>query len=341
MPHPKREARERALELLYEAEAKGVHPASVVAAQPLEPAPYAAALADGVGDHQDLLDHLIGARARGWTVKRMPAVDRALLRLASFELTFETDLPTGVVIDEAVELARSFSTDASPSFVNGVLSAIVADVRGDGPWTAAHRPLVLAVDCDGVVRHYDVAATAEAEAALGLPVGTVGAVALDPELLRPAMVGELDPEAWAAEIGRRVAADHGVDAAAVGELWRTNAWHVDRAVVDLIRSVRATGARTACFSNATPHLERDLAAAGADDAFDVVVNSSRIGAVKPEPEAFAAACEALASDPAEVLFVDDRVENVHGALAHGIHAVRFHDADRFRAVLVRTGLLPG
>src|SRR5688500_11085806 len=96
----KREARERALELLYESEAKGVHPAEVIEVLPVPPHDYAAALAEGVGDHRDLLDHVIGERARGWTVARMPAVDRALLRLATYELTFAPDLPTGVAIDE-------------------------------------------------------------------------------------------------------------------------------------------------------------------------------------------------------------------------------------------------
>lgn len=339
--HPRREARERALELLYEAEAKGIHPADVVAELPMAPVEYAATLAEGVGDHQDLLDHLVGGRAKGWTVKRMPAVDRALLRLATFELSFEPDLPTGVVIDEAVELARAFSTDSSPSFVNGVLSAVVKDVRDGGPRAGAHRPSVLVVDCDGVVRHWDIEATAEAEAALGLPPGAVSGVALDPDLLRPAMTGEMDADSWSAEIGRRVDAEHGVDADAVADLWRTAAWHVDDDVVALVRAVQATGARTACFSNATPKLEADLASAGAADAFDVVVNSSRIGDLKPETTAYVTACEVIGATPTDVLFVDDRVENVTGALAAGLHGIRFHGAARLRAVLVRTGLLPG
>jgi putative hydrolase of the HAD superfamily len=339
--HPKREARERALELLYEAEAKTSHPAEVIAGLPVEPAAYAATLTEGVGDHLDLLDHVIGARARGWTVKRMPAVDRALLRLATFELAFRAELPTPVVIDEAVELARTFSTDASPSFVNGVLSAVVKDVRGGGPWAAAHRPTVLVLDCDGVVRHYDLAATAVAEEALGLEPGAVHRVALDPALLSPAMLGELDVDEWAAEIGRRVRAEHGVDADAVTRLWVEAAWHVDGAVVELVRAVQATGAATACFSNATRRLEDDLASAGVADAFDVVVNSSRIGVAKPDEAAYLAACASLGAEPADVLFVDDRGENVVAALAAGIHGVRYQGVDRLRAVLVRTGLLPG
>ena len=335
----KREARERALELLYESEAKDVHPAGIVADLPIPPHEYAAVVAEGVSDHRDLLDHVIGQKARGWTVARMPAVDRALLRLASFELTFETELPTAVVIDEAVELARAFSTDASPSFVNGVLAAVVKDVRDDGPWARAHRPVVLVLDCDGVVRHYDLEATRAAEEALGLPAGAVSKVALDPILLRRASTGGLTAAAWAEEVGRLVAEEHGVDAGAVQQLWASSAWHIDEEVVDLVRAVRDRGIATACFSNATDRLEDDLESAGVSDAFGTIVNSSRIGEMKPDAGFYAAACTAAGVAPSEVLFVDDRIENVTGALRGGLHGIRYQGIDRFRAVLRRTGLL--
>ena len=335
----KREARERALELLYESEAKAVHPSEVIAGLPIEPHDYATELAEGVGDHRDLLDHVFGERARGWTVKRMPAVDRALLRLATYELTF-TDLPTGVVIDEAVELARSFSTDASPSFVNGVLAAVVKDVRDAGPWSGASRPIVLVLDCDGVVRHYDLPATLAAEAALGLPPGAISKVALDQDLLRRASTGKITAAAWADEVGRLVAEQHAVDAAAVADLWANAAWAVDEEVVELVRAVQARGVATAVFSNATDRLEEDLASVGVADAFGTIVNSSRIGEMKPDPVFYAAACEAAGVQPAEVLFVDDRVENVVGALRGGLHGIHYQGAGRLRAVLRRTGLLP-
>lgn len=337
----KREARERALELLYESEAKSVHPSEVVGLLPVPPHDYAVELAGGVGDHRDLLDHVIGGRARDWTVARMPSVDRALLRLATYELAFLPDLPTGVAIDEAVELARSFSTDASPSFVNGVLAAVVQDVRDDGPWAAAHRPIVLVLDCDGVVRHYDLDATAAAEAALGLPPGAVASVALDPILLRRASTGGITAAAWADEVGRLVAEAHPVEAAAVRALWADAAWSIDEEVIELVRAVRDRGIATACFSNATDRLEDDLESAGVSDAFGTIVNSSRIGEMKPDADFYARACEAAGVQPAEVLFVDDRVENVVGALHGGLHGIRYQGVDRFRAVLRRTGLLPG
>jgi N utilization substance protein B len=336
----KREARERALELLYEAEAKGIHPARIVDDLPVAPQPYAAELALGVGDHRDLLDHVVGRRARGWTVARMPAVDRALLRLATYELTFEPDLPTGVAIDEAVELARGFSTDASPSFVNGVLAAVVKDVRGDGPWAGAHRPVVLVLDCDGVVRHYDQGATRAAEEALGLEAGTVARVALEPGLLRRVTTGHVTASDWSDEVGRVVAEAHGVDAGAVRDLWAGAAWSIDEDVVDLVRAARDRGVRTACFSNATDRLEEDLAAAGVADAFGTIVNSSRIGLMKPDAEFYATACREAGVATDEVLFVDDRVENVVGALRGGLHGIRYQGLDRLRAVLRRTGILP-
>lgn len=337
----KREARERALELLYESEAKGVHPAEVIAGLPLEPLPYATELAEGVGDHRELLDHLYGSKARGWTVARMPAVDRALLRLATYELTFVPDLPTAVAIDEAVELARGFSTDASPSFVNGVLAAVVRDVRDGGPWSGAHEPKVLVLDCDGVVRHWDVEATLATEEELGLPPGALGEVALEPGLLREASTGGLSADAWGEEIGRLVAERHGVDAGAVKAAWAAAPWHIDGEVIELVHAVRAAGAPTACFSNATDRLEADLDAAGVAGAFDTIVNSSRLGLMKPEAAFYAAACEAAGVEPSQVLFVDDRAENVAGAIEAGVGAVRYHGVARLRAVLRRTGLLRG
>ena len=125
----RREARERALALLYEAESKGISPREVVAALPVAPDPFAADLVEGVGDNEAQLDERIGAVARGWTVARMPAIDRALLRVGCYELIHEPGTPTAVIINEAVELATRFSTDDSGRFVNGVLSKLAADIR--------------------------------------------------------------------------------------------------------------------------------------------------------------------------------------------------------------------
>ena len=125
----RREARERALALMYEAETKSMTPAEVIDALPLPPEPFAAELLVGVGDHADEIDATIRAYAKGWTLERMPALDRALLRIGVYELSYTPEVPTGAVISEAVELAKMFSTDDSGKFVNGMLSAVAADLR--------------------------------------------------------------------------------------------------------------------------------------------------------------------------------------------------------------------
>ena len=126
------DARERALALLYEAESKQSSPSEVLAALPVAPVPLVTQLVEGVEAHQAELDELIAAHARNWTLERMPAIDRNVLRLALYELKERPDVPVAVVIDEAVELAKRFSTDDSGRFVNGMLSAIAPKLRPDG-----------------------------------------------------------------------------------------------------------------------------------------------------------------------------------------------------------------
>ncbi len=127
--HARRLARERAVALLYEAEAKALTPAEVVAALPVAPDPYAGELVEGVGERIAEIDDLLRRHATDWPLERMAAIDRAVLRMAAYELLAQPDLPIAVVIDEAVELAKTYSTENSGRFVNGVLSAIAAEVR--------------------------------------------------------------------------------------------------------------------------------------------------------------------------------------------------------------------
>jgi N utilization substance protein B len=119
--------------LLYECESKSISPAEVIGALPVPAEPFAVELVEGVGDHLDEIDDTIRRYAKDWTLERMPAIDRAVLRIGVFELGHRPDVPTGAVISEAVELAKTFSTDDSGRFVNGMLSAIAADVRPEGP----------------------------------------------------------------------------------------------------------------------------------------------------------------------------------------------------------------
>jgi len=123
-------ARKRALDVLFEADQRSVPPSQVLAARTEmadPPVPeHTTRLVHGVVEHQSRIDHLIETYAEGWPLDRMPAVDRALLRIAVFELLYVDDVPDTVVIDEAVELAKQLSTDDSPAFVNGLLARILS-----------------------------------------------------------------------------------------------------------------------------------------------------------------------------------------------------------------------
>jgi N utilization substance protein B len=117
------------LGLLYEAEAKEIPLARVLETQASDSDGYVADLAVCLTDRLDDIDRLLRDFAKGWDLERMPATDRAVLRIAVCELLGRDDVPTAVVISEAVELAKRYSTDDSSRFVNGVLSAIAERVR--------------------------------------------------------------------------------------------------------------------------------------------------------------------------------------------------------------------
>ncbi len=125
----RREGRERALSLLYEAEAKDQSPSELLGELPLSPAPFVADLVEGVSRDREVIDSLIGRYAIDWTLERMPAIDRNVLRVAVYELLRHPEVPLAAVISEAVELAKRYSTDESGRFVNGVLSSVAKEVR--------------------------------------------------------------------------------------------------------------------------------------------------------------------------------------------------------------------
>jgi transcription antitermination protein NusB len=131
-PDRRSEAREQALGLLYEASTKDIDPRVVADAQIVAVDSDVLSLVVGVSERGPEIDALIERFATGWTIQRMPAIDVLVLRLAIYELLARPDVPTAVVLDEAVELAKTFSTDDSGRFVNGVLAAIAKDpqVRG-------------------------------------------------------------------------------------------------------------------------------------------------------------------------------------------------------------------
>ena len=125
----RRQVRERALGLLYEAETKGVDMAELLTDQELPLDPYAHTLVTGAAEHQSDIDARLEELSENWPVARMPALDRAILRLASFELAHSADISVAVIINEAVELAHEYSTPASAGFINGLLSQVATSVR--------------------------------------------------------------------------------------------------------------------------------------------------------------------------------------------------------------------
>lgn len=124
-------ARKRALDLLFAAEARGTTAVELLESQIAEGAepnnPYTETVVRGVAAEQARIDELLGTYAQEWTLDRMPAVDRNVLRIGVWELLYSTDVPEGVAISEAMSLVRDLSTDDSPQFVNGILGAIQRD----------------------------------------------------------------------------------------------------------------------------------------------------------------------------------------------------------------------
>lgn len=127
-------ARKRAVDLLFEAEARGMPPGELVDVRtaladsqpdvkPLHP--YTVTVARGVDENSAHIDDLISSHLQGWTLDRLPAVDRAILRVSVWELLYADDVPAPVAVDEAVQLAKELSTDESPGFLNGVLGHVM------------------------------------------------------------------------------------------------------------------------------------------------------------------------------------------------------------------------
>jgi N utilization substance protein B len=122
-------ARKRALDILFEADQRHLDVMTLLKQRMADPGQitreYSVQLVEGVSGHLERIDELLTTYAHGWTLDRMPAVDRALLRMATWELLYNDDVPDAVAIDEAVLLARTLSTDESPGFVNGLLARLL------------------------------------------------------------------------------------------------------------------------------------------------------------------------------------------------------------------------
>lgn len=127
----RREAREQALSLAYELELRAVTAGELLDGLPVPPDEYTEGILRGIDERRRELDAAIDGAAEHWSVGRMAVVDRNVLRIGAFELGHRADVPTAVVLSEAVELAKRYSTDDSGRFVNGVLARLARDLRGE------------------------------------------------------------------------------------------------------------------------------------------------------------------------------------------------------------------
>ena len=125
----RREARERALGLCYELETRGLSADELLAGLAVAPDAYAETVVRGVDEHRIEIDARLTKLSEHWALERMPAIDRALLRIGSYEIGWQRELPLAVIIDEAVELAGEYSTKDSGRFVNALLSRIAGELR--------------------------------------------------------------------------------------------------------------------------------------------------------------------------------------------------------------------
>jgi putative hydrolase of the HAD superfamily len=191
------------------------------------------------------------------------------------------------------------------------------------------RPTALLVDFDGVLRRYEPDVHAEIERAAGLDDGQIVAVASQPALVIPVLLGRVSRAGWRTDIAAALA-DRlgGLDAAekAVAE-WDAYRGEIVPEVRDTVADLRAAGVPVALCTNATDDLPDDLQRFGLEAAFDAVVSSVDLGAVKPMREFYLAACAAVHADPPDCLLLDDSQRNVDGARAAGLVGYRYSGPD--------------
>ncbi len=126
---PRRLDRERVMSLLYEVEMKDASAEAVLDELPVAPDPFVVETVRGVDAAQTDIDAYIDKHSRDWDIDRMASVDRNILRVGTWELLQRPELSVAIIINEALELAKKYSTDESAKFINGILDAIAADIR--------------------------------------------------------------------------------------------------------------------------------------------------------------------------------------------------------------------
>ncbi|HEX6870311.1 MAG TPA: HAD-IA family hydrolase [Micromonosporaceae bacterium] len=209
---------------------------------------------------------------------------------------------------------------------------------------ARQQPDALLLDLDGVLRVFDPSVVETVERDFGLPAGALTVSAFAWGRIQPALVGQVSHEDWLDAIATDLAEVAGgiKPARAAVAQWQVDRGQVVPELLAFVREIRASGVPVALATNATTILDQDLARLGLSGEFDVVVNSSLVGAHKPSPEFFAAATTAVRIPPGRCLFVDDDDRHIRGARVAGLSAYRWNgpaDLPYVRAAL--TGRVPG
>ncbi|WP_373995728.1 HAD-IA family hydrolase [Streptomyces sp. NP160] len=204
---------------------------------------------------------------------------------------------------------------------------------------SGQRVRALVVDVDGVLRRWDPAEWAGAEARAGVPRGSLYRAAFDRPALRAVVTGRTTDEQWREGTAERIAHAHGVGLDAARDVvasWSASAGEVDRGVLELIREQRRTR-RVVLLSNATDRLDADLARLGVEDEVDGVYATWRIGVAKPDPAVYQHVADDLGLPTSACAFVDDSPKHVEGARAAGMVAHLFTGADDLRVFLASLG----
>lgn len=187
-------------------------------------------------------------------------------------------------------------------------------------------------DLDGVIRHWDDAEARAIERRYGLPEQAIARAAFEPSLLERAITGRIPDETWRLALRNALVRAHGPNAAAAADAWSERRGSIDAEMVELVAAFRKR-LRTGLLSNATTRLEADLQVHRLDQAFDVVINSARIGFAKPDARLFRVAAARIGFAPAQCIFIDDQPGHVAAARELGMTGIVFEGAAALRARL--------
>lgn len=191
----------------------------------------------------------------------------------------------------------------------------------------------LLIDLDGVIRHWPPD-DPEFEVQFGVSLAEIKKTAFSKSLLIPAITGQVTDEEWRERIALQLAGEGFELAENAVRAWSQGSGEVDLEMLERVQSLRQK-LKVVLVTNATTRLERDLASLGLSESFDLVINSSRVGFAKPNPEVFNAALKSAGAEVEEALFVDDTLANVKAAQALGIASHHFQGLEGFEDFVVK------